>query len=519
MSFLLNKRQRDNITLSSSSINENCGLISTNYQIGVTRFKLADRINALTDKDFEIGTISQIKIKCAFCNKDILRDLKIICIQCDDQPLFCFNCLLKCLKRNNESHLHDYHVFDRMEFPMFTIKWSIREEMKLLFAIEKNGLDNWEDIADNIKTKTKEECEAHYYSFYYQNSKIKIPLMKDIILKKSMISGRPGDFPKIVIDENIKKDNEAKENKSLQEVLKNRGTIPQETINKQNIFKGKRNNSNFEKGQKMLNTNNTVVVDENKIIGYYPKRLEFDIEYLNDAELDICELEFYDEDTEEDKDLKLRMLQLYNQEIDEREKRKRFVIERKLFDVKSQIKMESKLPKEEREIFNCLKPFARYLSPPQFNELFEGIILEKHLRQRISKLQRYKDKGCSTYEEMVEAENEENKNKHGSQKDNVNVMLAETCGIGNKLKTFLIKSSNEIEDNNIEREKEFINRIGISKTNYKEIKENISKCFFEKRIHKEKEKKIKGNNLEKIVDFVLEYTLANHNKDQQEKNT
>lgn len=511
MSFLINKRQRDTKTLSSSSGNGDYNLMSGS-QTNASRSELADRLNSLTNKDFELGTMALMKLKCAFCNKDLIRDIKMICIQCDDQPIFCFNCLLKCIKSNNEYHLHDYHVFDRMEFPMFTPEWTIREEMKLLYSIEKHGLDNWEDIADSIKTKTKEECEAHYYTFYYQNNKIKTPLMKDIILKKSMTSGIPGEYPKLVIGENIKKENETKEKSLLQEIYKNKGTIPQETINKQSIFKGKRNSANAAKGNKKLNTNHISSVDENKIIGYYPKRLEFDIEYLNEAELDISELEFYDEDTEEDKALKLRMIQLYNKELDEREKRKRFVIERKLFDAKSQLKIESKLPKEEREIYNCLKPFARFLSSAQFNELFEGIILEKNLRERISQLQRYKEKGCSTYEEIIEADKEENKNKRGLQKDNVNVMLAETCGIGNKLKTFLIKSSNELEDNNNNREKEFINRIGISRNNYKEIKESIAKSFKEKtkdkNIIKDRDKEKRGNNLDKIVDYVFEYTTT-----------
>ena len=47
------------------------------------------------------------------------------------------------------------------------------------------GLDNWPQIANTIETKTQDECEAHYYSFYYKSSQDRIPAEKDIIIKKS----------------------------------------------------------------------------------------------------------------------------------------------------------------------------------------------------------------------------------------------------------------------------------------------------------------------------------------------
>ena len=45
--------------------------------------------------------------------------------------------------------------------------------------------------------------------------------------------------------------------------------------------------------------------------GYNPKRQEFDPEYDNDAELPLAEMEFKDNDSETDHELKLRMLRIY----------------------------------------------------------------------------------------------------------------------------------------------------------------------------------------------------------------
>jgi len=45
--------------------------------------------------------------------------------------------------------------------------------------------------------------------------------------------------------------------------------------------------------------------------GYHAKRQEFEPEYDNDAELQLADMEFKDNDHETDRELKLRMLHIY----------------------------------------------------------------------------------------------------------------------------------------------------------------------------------------------------------------
>lgn len=45
--------------------------------------------------------------------------------------------------------------------------------------------------------------------------------------------------------------------------------------------------------------------------GYNPKRQEFDPEYDNDAEQLLAEMEFKDTDTEDEREIKLRVLRIY----------------------------------------------------------------------------------------------------------------------------------------------------------------------------------------------------------------
>lgn len=69
-------------------------------------------------------------------------------------------------------------------------------------------------------------------------------------------------------------------------------------------------------------------------MGYMPKRGDFDQEYDADADTLLADLEYFDDDTEQDIKLKNDVISLYNARIDERIRRKKFVLERGLLDFK-----------------------------------------------------------------------------------------------------------------------------------------------------------------------------------------
>jgi hypothetical protein len=70
-----------------------------------------------------------------------------------------------------------------------------------------------------------------------------------------------------------------------------------------------------------------------EVSGYNAKRNEFEPEYDADAELPLADMEFKDGDSEADRALKIRMLEVYSRRLDERIRRKRFVVERGLLQV------------------------------------------------------------------------------------------------------------------------------------------------------------------------------------------
>jgi hypothetical protein len=71
------------------------------------------------------------KILCHFCTRDISKSIRIICDECVDRD-FCIDCLVLCKGENTKPHKHDYHIADKLDFPLFTSDWTTNEELILL---------------------------------------------------------------------------------------------------------------------------------------------------------------------------------------------------------------------------------------------------------------------------------------------------------------------------------------------------------------------------------------------------
>lgn len=137
-----------------------------------------------------------------------------------------------------------------------------------------------------------------------------------------------------------------------------------------------------------------------EVIGYHPKRGDFDQEYDMDAELLLADMEFFEEDTEEQIQLKNSVIELYNARLDERIRRKKFVIERGLLDLKRTQKFERKRSKEEREIINSMKIFARFNTEEEHQKLVQNLIKERLLREVIEQMKFFRSKGLTSLDQI-----------------------------------------------------------------------------------------------------------------------
>lgn len=368
------------------------------------------------------------KLQCCFCYKNIFNQIKILLEPFPSKSLnqikglpfevTCVNCYICQLSKNsfkgiisnnflkeNEPHryLH-YRIISKMSEPIFTTDWSFEDELKLIGAIEKLGIGNWEDIS-NIIGKGKYECESHYNTFYYKNEKNFLPNLNNLQVPKKN-------------SEKFKK-NKIEENYLLSKIKSNIGYIPFNTdINQQpirTVINSKKNKNGTGKNQVILQTAcNT--------LGYWPKRNEFDIEFNNDAEIQVMEIDYKENNKKELDKIYKDILMNYNNILEKRDERKNFVIDKNLFDIKKQLIYEKKLNKEDREIYQSMKQYLKYLTNEQFNKLFEGIILEKNIHSRLNQLNYYQNLGINSIEQIHGYINKLKKNNKllskGGNKDN-----------------------------------------------------------------------------------------------------
>ena len=85
-----------------------------------------------------------------------------------------------------------------------------------------------------------------------------------------------------------------------------------------------------------------------EIIGFMPLRNDYEFEYDNQAELLLAEMEFNDEDTEAQKELKFKILDIYNKRLTQRNRKKQFVRSRGILDLEKQVQFEMTTPKQEK---------------------------------------------------------------------------------------------------------------------------------------------------------------------------
>ncbi|KAL6999906.1 hypothetical protein U1Q18_001060 [Sarracenia purpurea var. burkii] len=130
-----------------------------------------------------------------------------------------------------------------------------------------------------------------------------------------------------------------------------------------------------------------------ELSGYNTKRQEFDVEYDNDAEQLLADMEFKETDTDAEREIKLRVLHIYSKRLDERKRRKNFILERNLLYPNP---FEKSLSPEEKEICQRFRVFMRFHSQKEHEEMLKSVIEEHRILKRIQDLQEARAAGCRT---------------------------------------------------------------------------------------------------------------------------
>ncbi|SJK86596.1 transcriptional adapter 2-alpha [Babesia microti strain RI] len=334
-----------------------------------------DKNNPSTGKDSGVKAMGPYE-QCNICGRLCDRAGHIQCAECENFHI-CLTCFCSgSEKPSNQStafvptdnvykhkNNHKYIPIGVNNMPLFTIDWTSEQELLLLEGLSKYGLGNWKQISElvNISNgypKSASNCQKHYYEVYINSANPPLPDLNSIILPDK---NQPPP-PCSPIDE------------CTDSTIASPETTTHSNTNKPQTF------------------------------GYWPLRGDFDVEYDNDAELILADMEFRDDDTPQQKELKLKVIEIYNSKLDERIYRKRIIIERGLLDSKSTQQREKKLTSEERELYNILRPFNRFHSPESHEQLIQLLVQERKIRSRLYQLLLWKSLGLESIQDVYEYE-------------------------------------------------------------------------------------------------------------------
>lgn len=143
-----------------------------------------------------------------------------------------------------------------------------------------------------------------------------------------------------------------------------------------------------------------------EIAGYMPLRCEFETEVDNEFEAQLKDFLFLDDDVPAETRLKHALLECYSSVLDARQARRQFIFAHNLLDFKKQQSVEKSRNKEDREVFQALRPFARFLNTHDFSLVHRGLVREEELKRRIYQLHEYRRHGLRTLSQVPAYENE-----------------------------------------------------------------------------------------------------------------
>ncbi|CEP20569.1 ADA2 [Cyberlindnera jadinii] len=290
------------------------------------------------------------KFHCDVCSSDCTNRVRISCAVCSEYDL-CVPCFSQGLYTGNHMPYHDYKVIETHTYPIFDEDWGADEELALITGAQTLGLGNWQEVADHIGGRSKEEVGKHYEDIYLNSKDYPLPEMhKDFshVSTTDLAKRR-----KARIDE--------RRNAPLPPPRKPQASVP-------------------------------LCHD---IQGFMPGRLEFEHEFENEAEMTVKDMLFDPDDQPIDIELKLAILDIYNERLTTRAEKKRLLFDNNMMEYRKLAAVDKKRSKEERELYNKAKAYARVMTPQDFEGFTKDLLSELHCRIRINQLQEWRRNGIT----------------------------------------------------------------------------------------------------------------------------
>ncbi|KAI6157941.1 hypothetical protein BKA82DRAFT_996238 [Pisolithus tinctorius] len=396
----------------------------------------------------EIQTVNEpgLQIQCDACLCDLTHSIRIKCADpvCEpgDGVDICPACFCAGKEFGKHKRGHAYRVIELHSYPIFSPDWGADEELLLIEGISKAGLGNWQMIAEHIGTRTSQEVEGHYNSVYIDSPDWPLPKVNvefdvdpdEFHQRKrrrmaalntippppkvpptsapgvhevaTFLPGRlefehelDNEAEELVKDlefgiclqyggDQIIEDENDPDVKGRWQMLEERKSNPLLGLTCQPSMNGINGDLN---GHYSINGDTSQTVLQ-------PKTEESTTEPSGGDDDQNAEEPMQPPPYETDDSLafKLTLIEMYNQRVAKRHEAKAIMYDRGLLDYKKMQAAEKKRPKEEKDIVNRLRPFARLQTAEDYEVFVTDILYEAVLRKRIQELHHYRRMGLTT---------------------------------------------------------------------------------------------------------------------------
>lgn len=179
--------------------------------------------------------------------------------------------------KSKEKNPH-YQIINNLSENLLSEDWTAHEELLLIESLQTRGFGNWTDIAEKVATKNKEECELHYMT---------VKFIPKIYLTLTKYWHPHAEDPE-EMDFVTKKDGSGKA-RSIRKGQNSKKSAEKMLLTNTLVDDKMKEYEQKVKERKDMNSNQDKFED---ILGFMPLRNDFDIEYDNEAELFLAEMEF-----------------------------------------------------------------------------------------------------------------------------------------------------------------------------------------------------------------------------------
>ncbi len=238
---------------------------------------------------------------------------------------------------------HDYYLMRSAHFPLYSLDWGADEELLLLEGVALCGLGNWPEVAQHVGTKLSDECRNHFFQVYVDSPHYPTPI--DPLPEEQIRAALPMPVAPAVQEKKV--------------IFKPGLSMPM----------------------------------KNHLGTFMPLRNEFDTPYNEEAEDIPADIVFNEDDTEEERALKVHTLQVYAAMLEERRRKTDFLVSLDLLDWKQHQQFDRSLRKEDATLVSHMRCFLQCQGKAAWERLVNGMLAEQHLRREIANYKSLREQG------------------------------------------------------------------------------------------------------------------------------